>query len=115
MDEEVTVKQQPFSSNIALDTSNENLPSTTTTGFNLKAANNNVDTVGTYMVPAQDVDKYVSEFTNRGFAVASMYNFKDLRGGDEQTLLVWGTDSSLMDFDKVISSLKEITPELPYS
>ena len=120
MNGELTVRQQPFSSTGLSGSSNGNLTSTNTSGFSLKADNNNIDTIGTYMVPAQDVDKYVSEFTNRGFEVASMHNFKGLRGGqegtgDEQTLLVWGADSSVMDLDKIISSLKDITPELPYS
>jgi len=29
--------------------------------------------------------------------------------------VVWGVDSSAMNLDKVIATLKEITPELPYS
>ena len=59
------------------------------------------------------------ELTDRDF-VTSMHNFKDLRGrqegtGDTQTLLLWGADSSSMNLDRIISTLKEITPELPYS
>jgi|SRR5215207_2605565 len=98
---------------------NQNVPfsSNNTTVFSSK---NNIDTVGTYMVPTQDLDAYVSELTDRGFVINSMHNFKDLRGGQEgtgdtQTLIVWGADSSAVNLDNIISTLKEITPELPYS
>jgi len=67
-----------------------------------------------------DLDAYISELTDRGLVINSMHSFKDLRGGQEgtgdtQTLVIWGVDSSAMNLDKVISALKEITPELPYS
>src|SRR5215211_1860026 len=52
---------------------------TNTTTFNL-GANSNIDTVGTYMVPTQDVDTCISELTDRGLVINSMHNFKDLRG-----------------------------------
>jgi hypothetical protein len=77
------------------------MPSGNTLEFNLKDNNKNIDTVGTFMVPAQGIDKYVSEFTNKGFEIANRYDFMGLRGGeggdgDEQTLLVWAADSSTM-------------------
>ena len=82
------------------------------------SASNNFDTVGTYMVPAKDVEKYVSQFKERGFNIDGTFTYKDLRGGQKgtgpkQTLLVW--TNSGMTLDKVISSLEEITPKLPYS
>jgi hypothetical protein len=88
--------------------------------FNLENADNNIDTIGTYMPPTQDINTYVSELTGSGFVINSMHDFQDLRGGqegtgDKQTLIVWGADSSSMNLDKVMSILKEITPELPYS
>ena len=84
------------------------------------SSNSNIDTVGTYMVPTQDIDTYLSELTDRGFIINSMHDFQDLRGGqegtgDKQTLIVWGANSSAMPLDTIINSLKEITPELPYS
>lgn len=50
-----------------------------------------------------------------------MYKFQVLPGGqevddgEEQTLLIWRTDSSAMDFGKMISTLIDITSELLYS
>jgi hypothetical protein len=72
------------------------------------------------MMPAQDPDTYISQFKDMGFAINSMHTFQDLRGGqegtgDQQTLIVWGANSSTMGLDQVISALKEITPGLPYS
>jgi plastocyanin len=80
---------------------------------------NSIDTAGVYMVPAKDLYKYFSKFADEGFIIESTYTFKALSGGqertgEEQTLFVWETSSSSINLDKVISTLKEITPELPY-
>ncbi|MGA7977384.1 MAG: hypothetical protein WB975_09125 [Nitrososphaeraceae archaeon] len=77
-----------------------------------------VGIAGAYMIPAIMLDKYVSEFTKRGFAIDSHFTYKDLRGGQkgtgpEQTLITWTTPET--NLDRVISALKEITPTLPYS
>ena len=77
-----------------------------------------IGTVGAYMIPAIMLDKYTSEFGKRGFTVDSHFTYKDLRGGQkgtgpQQTLITWTTPET--NLDKVISSLKEITPTLPYS
>jgi plastocyanin len=77
-----------------------------------------IDTVGTYMVPAKDLDKDTAELKKGGLSVDSTFTYKDARGGQkgtgpEQALVVW--TSSGMDLDKVISVLKEATPTLPYS
>jgi plastocyanin len=71
------------------------------------------DTAGTLMVPTEDVDMYVQDLTSKGFTMDSTYNFNDIRAGDEQTLLVWTTSGK--NLDEVISTLQEITPQLPYS
>lgn len=78
----------------------------------------NPDTVGTYMVPAKDLDQYISTLTSKGFTIDSTHTFEDLRGGQkgtgpEQTLIVWTTSG--MNLDQVIPALEEITPSLPYS
>jgi hypothetical protein len=78
----------------------------------------NPDTVGTFMVPAQDLDQYVSTLTSKGFTVDSTHTFADLRGGQsgtgpEQTLIDWTTSG--MNLDQVISALEEVAPSLPYS
>lgn len=74
-----------------------------------------VDTVGTLMVPTQDLEQHISDLETLGVAIHSTHTFNDLRGGDTQTLIVWGADSSTTNLDGVISGLKEITPELSYS
>lgn len=77
-----------------------------------------VDTVGVLMVPSQYIQRYPSELNDRGFAINSTHNFKDLRGGqsgtgDEQTLIVWTTSGrSLPD---IVTNLQEFALELPYS
>lgn len=70
------------------------------------------------MVPTKELKSYIPDFQNKGFSIDSTHTFKDVRGiargtNSEQTLLVWtaGPDISL---DSIISTLKEITPTLPY-
>ena len=82
------------------------------------SSQNEVGTIGTYMIPAIILDKYTSEFAKRGMIVDSHFTYKDLRGGQkgtgpEQALITWSTPDT--DLNKVISTLKEITPTLPYS
>jgi len=73
----------------------------------------NADTAGVLMVPSADADMYLQELTSNGFTTDSTYNFNDIRAGDEQTLLVWTTSGKSLS--EVISTLQEITPQLPYS
>ncbi len=94
-----------------------NLPSELKSPQNASSLNK-ISTVGAYMIPGIMLDKYTSEFTNRGFMVDSHFTYKDLRGGQkgtgpQQTLITWTTPET--NLDKVISALKEITPTLPYS
>jgi len=75
------------------------------------------DTVGFLMVPANDLDKHVSEFTSKGIDVLDKYTFKDLRGGQKGT----GTDQTLLlsasknGKEQLVSALENIAPTLPYS
>lgn len=76
------------------------------------------DTVGVLMVPTQDIQTYTTDLQNRGFAIESTHNFKDIRGGqsgtgDEQTLIVWTTSG--MTLSDIATNLQEFTPGLPYS
>lgn len=78
----------------------------------------NFDTVGVFMVPTQDIGNYLSEITNAGITVESTHDFEDLRGGQEgtgdvQTLIIWSTSGK--DLAQTISSLREISLDLPYS
>lgn len=79
---------------------------------------NKDDIAGAFMVPARFLDKYRSEFEDRGFTVDSTYTYKDLRGGQkgtgpEQTLILWKAHN--VPLKKVIRDLEELTPTLPYS
>jgi len=82
------------------------------------SASGTVDTVGVLMVPSQDIQTYTSDLNDRGFAIDSTHNFKDLRGGqsgtgDEQTLIVWTTSG--MSLSDIVTNLQEFALELPYS
>lgn len=93
---------------------NANLPNMSiTSSSNTTGTLGKDDTVGTLMVPTEDLDMYVQDLTSKGFTTDSTYNFNDIRAGDEQTLLVW--TSSGKNPIEVISALQEITPQLPYS
>ena len=82
------------------------------------SASGPVDAVGVLMVPSQGIQAYTSDLHNRGFAIDSTHNFKDLRGGqsgagDEQTLIVWTTSG--MSLYDIATNLQEFALELPYS
>jgi plastocyanin len=88
----------------------------TSSSSNATAAD--MDTVGLLMVPTQDIDDYINQITSAGIPVDSTYDFEDLRGGqkgtgDVQTLIVWTTAGK--DLSETISSLSEISSDLPYS
>lgn len=63
----------------------------TTTGISTDQPNANINTVGTLMVPTGDLPTYTSDLENGGFSILSTYNFNDIRSGDPQTLIIWGT------------------------
>ncbi|MGE0691423.1 MAG: hypothetical protein AB7O87_12630 [Candidatus Nitrosocosmicus sp.] len=76
------------------------------------------DTVGLIMVPTQDIANYIQQINSAGITVDNTYDFKDLRGGqkgtgDTQTLIVWTTANK--DLNETLSSLSEISADLPYS
>ncbi len=82
------------------------------------SSSSNIDTVGILMVPTQDIDEYISQITAAGITVDNTYDFKDLRGGQEgtgdtQTLIVWTTGGK--DLGETLSSLSELSADLPYS
>ena len=91
---------------------------TSTTASSEVVSDNNIETVGLFMVPTKDIDEYIQDFKDKGFSIDSTYSFKDLRGlardiGSEQTLLVWTAGPSIT-VDMAISALKEIGEKLPY-
>jgi plastocyanin len=92
-----------------------NSPTITTTGNNTDQTSANIDTVGTLMVPTEDLTTYTSDLGNGGISVLSTHNFNDIRGGDPQTLITWGASSSgTNSLQNVFSHLEQITSTLPY-
>jgi plastocyanin len=88
------------------------------TSSTANASTSNIDTVGVLMVPTQDIDEYISQITDAGITVDSTHDFEDLRGGQEgtgdvQTLIVWTTGGK--DLGETLSSLSELSSNLPYS
>ena len=77
------------------------------------------DTITTLMVPANQLDKAISELKSQGFGIDNQYPFTSLRGGGStpggdkhQVLLV--LTSSGKSIDEVVSSLNKIAPTMPY-
>ena len=108
---QINKEQSPEVISSAYASSNYSLSST-------GVSNKDIQTIGVYMVPTKELKSYISDFQKKGFSIDSTHTFKDVRGiargtNSEQTLLVWtaGPDISL---DSIISTLKEITPTLPY-
>jgi plastocyanin len=100
--------------NISVIDQKNNVPTTTTA---TTTAANTIDTAGVLMVPSIYADNTVQSLKSAGFGIDSMQNFKDLRGGQEdtgdiQTLLVWTANG--MELSNVIAQLKEISSGLPY-
>lgn len=96
----------------------DNIQSPVTSSGSVNSSSSNIDTVGILMVPTQDIDEYISQITDAGIAVDNTYDFKDLRGGQEgtgdtQTLIVWTTGGK--NLDESLSSLSELSADLPYS
>jgi hypothetical protein len=92
-------------------------PLSSTSGSSTSATTNSTaakfDTVGALMVPAKTVSQYISEFKNRGLEVDSTQQFKALRNGSQQALLVWSSNG--MDLNKILAVINQITATLPYS
>jgi plastocyanin len=79
----------------------------------------NTDTITTLMVPANQLDKAISELKSQGFGIDNQYPFTSLRGGGStpggdkhQVLLV--LTSSGKSIDEVVSALNKIAPTMPY-
>jgi len=73
-------------------------------------------TVGLVMVPTEDLVQNTQDLQSRGFVIDSTHNFPDLRGGDEQTLIVWkAPESSSSNTPAIIADLAEVSQQLPYS
>ncbi|MFL6396800.1 MAG: hypothetical protein ACJ706_06550, partial [Nitrososphaeraceae archaeon] len=80
---------------------------------------NNPDTIATFMVPANIVDKTISDLKSKGFAIDSQYPFMSLRGGGsptgrdpQQVLLV--LTSSGKSLNEITSALSQVDATLTY-
>ena len=90
--------------------------STSSTG----ATSNNIDTIGTIIVPAKLLDKVSSDLRGQGFGIDNQYPFSSLRGGGSGTggdknqvmLVLTSTGKSL---NEVISALNKVVPTMGYS
>ena len=67
------------------------------------------------MIPTEDLSTYSSNLETGGISVLSTHNFNDIRAGDPQTLITWGTSSGTNSLESVVSQLEGITSNLPYS
>jgi hypothetical protein len=102
----IRVINQPASSS-----NSSSIKTAATTTTNSTAAK--FDTVGVLMVPAKRVSQYISEFKSHGLEVDSTQQFKALRNGSQQVLLVWTSNG--MDLNKTLTALNQITATLPYT
>ena len=82
-------------------------------------ANNNFDTIGMLITPANIADKTISDLKSKGFAIDSQYSFTSLRGGgstprgDKQQILLVLTSSGKSP-NQVTSALSQVDSTLPY-
>jgi plastocyanin len=89
--------------------------------FNNTAANNNnnIDTIGMLITPANIADKTISDLKSKGFAIDSQYPFTSLRGdgstpgGDKQQILLVLTSAG-KSLNQVTSALSQVDSTLPY-
>jgi plastocyanin len=73
------------------------------------------DTIGTFVVPIEMLDKYTRMFENQGLQIYDIHNFRNLMDKDdaEQSLIVWTSNGHTLE--SVIEKLQKITPTLPYA
>ena len=104
--------------------SNPPLTQAATVNNNNNANNNNpltsyypqydFDTIGTFVVPTEMLNKYTRSFENQGLQIYDIHNFRNLMDKDdaEQSLIVWTSNGHALE--SVIEKLQKITPTLPY-
>jgi plastocyanin len=73
------------------------------------------DTIGTFVVPTEMLDKYTRMFENQGLQLYDIYNFRNLMDEDEanHSLIVWTSNGQTLK--SIIEKLQKITPTLPYA
>ena len=116
----ITVVNQPLttsfnSTSTATTAANVTSPAATTT-----AASNNIDTVAAIIVPANLLDKVVSDLKGQGLGIDNQYPFKSIRGGggtaggDKNQVMIVLTSSD-KNLNEVTSVLHKVVPTMPYS
>lgn len=73
------------------------------------------DTIGTFVVPTEMLNKYTRMFENQGLQIYDIHNFRNLMDKDdaEHSLIVWTSNGHTLE--SVIEKLQKITPTLPYA
>lgn len=73
------------------------------------------DTIGTFVVPTEMLNKYTRSFENQGLQIYDIHNFRNLMDKDdaEHSLIVWTSNGHTLE--SVIEKLQKITPTLPYA
>jgi plastocyanin len=113
---DVNNEDTDFVMNGTINVVDQSAASTITTSNSTGQSSANIDTVGTLMVPTEDLTTYTSDLENGGLSVLSTHGFNDIRGEDPETLIIWGTSSSgTNSLENVVSQLEGITSTLPYS
>ena len=116
----ITVVNQPlftsFNTTTASATSLSSVAARTSTTNTTK----NVDTITTLMVPANLLNKAISEIKSQGFGIDNQYPFKSLRGGgsspgEDKNQILLVLTSSDKSLNEVIAALNKISPTMPYS
>ena len=115
----LTVVNQPLSTSFNNTTTTASSTSSSVAAT-ITNATKNVDIITTLMVPANLLDKAVSEIKGQGFGIDNQYPFKSLRGGgssaggDKNQILLVLTSSG-KSLNEVISALNKVSPTMPYS
>jgi plastocyanin len=70
-----------------------------------------IKTVGTFIVPSDELEDYLSKFEESGLGVHDVHHYRDPTGDDKE-LIIW-TSTSLA-LEGTLEELEDITPDLPY-
>jgi plastocyanin len=70
-----------------------------------------IETVGTLIVPSDELENYLSQFKDSGIAIHDVHRYQDPAGDDKQ-LIVW--TSTGVGLQQTLEEIKDITSDLPY-
>ena len=116
----ITVVNQPLTTSFSSTSTASTAANVTSPAATTTAASNNIDTVAAIIVPANLLDKVVSDLKAQGLGIDNQYPFKSIRGGGgtaggdkNQVMLV--LTSSDKNLNEVTSVLHKVVPTMPYS